>query len=282
MKLKKRLLGVAASLFLGCGIASSQTDEVVKELNNRGFWIPYVTWLQSDDRMESFLRDMGEKGRGSLQRTLASLDDDHERAQKLLKARKEICGKKKGKKMEERLASRFENVEAAKRAFEAAEQAEVRYERLSRAIKYELNHRKPPVMPAGQLLCFRYSTGNAFGGYHFEVVLDGRKGKHELKVEEKRMRWGRPEGEEEKAVVPKEVDDSVFQRVRDMVEQGQVYDIGRYYMPDYDITDASNWSLDITFEQGSVSSGGYADGPDHHDTLNAITKYLTSVFKALP
>lgn len=100
---------------------------------------------------------------------------------------------------------------------------------------------------------------------------------HELKVEARRMNVA-PE-EEEKPVVPKEVNDSVFQRVREMVEQGRLYEVGRHYMPDYDILDASNWSLYIVFEQGSIGSGGYAEGPDHHDTLHAIINYLTKIFK---
>ena len=279
MKVMKRFLGLAAALFMGCGVASSQTDEVVKELNARGFWFPYVMWLQSDDKMEGYINDLGEKSVGQLKNTLEALNDDHERAQALLKARDEIGGKKKGKKQDERLAKCFKDLDAAKRAFEAAEQAENRYKRLTSVIRHELEVRKPAVMPAGRLLYFSYSCGNAFSGYSEEVTLDGRKGKHELKVEVQRMRWGGPEDEKEKAIVPKEVADSVFERVRDMIEQGQLYDVGRNYMPDIEIMDASNWSLDMTFEQGRISSGGYADGPDHHEALYAITKYLTELFE---
>ena len=278
MKLINRFLGFAAALFMGCGMVSSQTDEVVKELNERGFWFPYVTWLESDDRMESYLRNLNDNCAEQLKKTLQSLDNDHERAQVLLKARNEIGGKNKGKKQDERLSRRFNDVEAAKRAFDVAEQVESRYERLKKAIMHQLENMKPAVMPAGQLLYFSYSTGNAFACYHKEITLDRQQGKHELKVEEQQMSWGDQE-KDEKTVAPKEIGDSVFQRVRNMIEQGQLYDIGSNYMPDYDITDASNWSLYIVFEQGTISSGGYAEGPDHHDTLNAINEYLTNIFK---
>ena len=278
MKLMNRLLGLVAALFMGCGVASSQTDEVVKELNRRGFWFPYVMWLQSDDKMNGYINNLGDNSVEKLKSTLEALNDDHERAQALLKARDEIGGKKKGKKQDERLAKHFKDLDAAKRAFEAAEQAEVRYKRLTSIIRHEIDSRQPVVMPAGKLQYFSYSVSNGFSGYSEEITLDGRKGKHELKVEVQRRRWSGPEDEEEKAIVPKEVGDSVFQRVRDMVEQGKLYETGHYYMPDIEIMDASNWSLDIKFEQGTINSHGYAEGPDHHEALNAITKYLTELF----
>ena len=282
----KKLWLLVVALFMGSGLMEAQTtDMVVNELNKSGFWNPYVRWLQRDDTMEGYLRNLGDNSVDKMKMTLRALDEDHRRAQELLNARDEIVGKNESKRQrkkdgrtdDERLASRFKDVEAAKRVFEKAEQVEHRYEILKNAINHKLKHRKPAVMPAGQLLYFSYSTSNAFGGFREEITLDGQKGKHELKVEARRMNVA-PE-EEEEPVVPKEVNDSVFQRVREMVEQGQLYDVGRYYMPDYDILDASNWSLRIVFEQGSIGSGGYAEGPDHHDALHAIINYLTKIFK---
>ncbi|MCR4920818.1 MAG: hypothetical protein K5945_03800 [Bacteroidaceae bacterium] len=263
---------------MGCEMASSQTSDVVKELNERRFWFPSVMWLQSDDRMEGFLRNIDDYSEGKFMRTLRSLDDDHNEAQELIKVITKIGGKKKGKKQDERLARRFNDIEAVKRALDAAEQACVRYDRLKGAISERLKHMQPAAMPAGQLLYFHYTTNNAFAGYKQEVILDGRKGKHELKMEVQRM--GEPsltplEGEG----APKEVGDSVFQRVRDMVEQGQLYEVGREYMPDYKINDAPSWSLQIVFEQGSIDSSGYAERPDHDETLREIVEYLLAISK---
>lgn len=282
----KKLWLLVVALFMGSGLMEAQTtDMVVNELNKSGFWNPYVRWLQRDDTMEGYLRNLGDNSVDKMKMTLRALDEDHRRAQELLNARDEIIGKNESKRQrkkdgrtdDERLASRFKDVEAAKRVFEKAEQVEHRYEIMKNAINQELEQRKPAVMPAGRLQYFSYSTSNALGGFSEEITLDGQKGKHELKVEARRMNVA-PE-EEEKPVVPKDVNDSVFQRVREMVEQGRLYEVGRHYMPDYDILDASNWSLYIVFEQGSIGSGGYAEGPDHHDTLHAIINYLTKIFK---
>lgn len=267
-----RILVLAAVLFWGCGIASAQTDEAVEELNSRGFWTPYTQWIQDDDKMESYLRTLNEKSVGQLKSTLEMLERDHERAHDLLNARKEIG------RSSRRLATRFNDVDAAKRAFETAEQAERRYERMKKAINRQLDQMEPAVMPAGRLLYFSYDTSNAFAAYQHEVTLDGREGKHELKVEERSMIIYQGQ-EPPKKVEPKEVADSVFQRVREMIEQGQLYDVGRYYMPDVDVLDASRWGLVMEFEQGRVSTSGYATGPDHHKTLDAILDYLTAIFK---
>ena len=281
----KKLLLLAVALFMGCGLVEAQTDIVVNELNKSGFWNPHVRWLESDDRMDGYLRNLDDNSVDKMKMTLRALEDDHNRALVLLNARDEIVGKNESKRQrkkdgrtdDERLAGRFKDVEAAKRAFDKAEQVERRYQTLKSAINYKLENMKPAVMPAGKLLYFSYSTSNAFGGFSKEIALDGQKGKRELKVETQRMNVA-PE-KREKPVVPKEVDDSVFQRVRDMVEQGRLYEVGHHYMPDYEILDASNWSLYIVFEQGSIGSGGYAEGPDHYDTLQAIINYLTKVFK---
>lgn len=245
----KKCIALASALFMGCGMASSNTNEVGKEMNERHAWSPYVTWLQSDDRMESYLRNIDDYSVESLKKTLQNLNEDHERAKLLLK----------------------------KRAGSGDKKINDRYKRLKHAIRRELRHRKPAVMPAGKLLYFSYSNSNAFAGMSEHITLDGRKGKHELKVEKRQMNWGDPGEEGKKDAAPKEVGDSVFQRVREMVEEGKLYEVGRSYQPDVDITDASSWLLEIVFEQGFISSSGYAEGPDHSKALNAITDYLTTL-----
>ena len=275
----KKCLALASAFFMGCGMVSAQTDVVVKELNERGSWSPYVIWLQSDDKMEGYLSNINDNSVASLKETLQALDEDHGRAQALLKARTEIGGKRKGKKQDERLARCFKDLEVAKRAFDAAEQVDYRYNQLKRAIRHELHHRKPSVMPAGKLLYFSYSISDAFAGSSEQIILDGRKGKHELKVQTQQMNWGDSNKEDNKAADFKEVSDSVFLRVREMVEQGKLYEVGRQYTPDVDITDGSNWSLEIVFEQGTIKSSGYAKGPDNRKALHAITDYLkTSIW----
>ena len=55
------------------------------------------------------------------------------------------------------------------------------------------------------------------------------------------------------------------------------HDDYREYHPEVMVMDASGWSMDITFEGGSIDSQGYAVGPDHQDTLHKILRYLTKL-----
>ena len=278
----KRTLSIL--VFLLCGMMwaqgqTSQTTEVVEELNKRYFWTPYVNWLQSDDKMEYFLYEMPGYNHLSLKNTLRELEHDHSRAQQLLQAEKEIAGNSKGKKRDKLLAARFNDIESAKKAFDTARQAERRYEILKRNIQDFLNVKSVSSMPSGALKEFNYVTSNGFAGYRKEVVLKKVDGKGQLLYDVKQMLWNGEDAEKEPVTVA--VEDSVFQRVRDMVEEGSLYDISKRYTPDVDITDASNWSLDITLEGGTISSDGYAVGPDHSDTLNSILKYLNTIYEAL-
>lgn len=278
----KRTLSIL--VFLLCGMMwaqgqTSQTSQVVEELNKRQFWTPYVNWLQSDDKMEDFLREMPGYNHLSLKNTLQEIEHDHSRAQQLLQAEKEIAGDSKGKKRDKLLAARFSDIESAKKAFDTARQAERRYEILKRNIQDFMNVRSVSSMPSGVLEEFHYVTSNGFAGYRKEVVLKKVDGKGQLLYDVKQMLW---DGEDVvKEPVPVAVEDSVFQRVRDMVEEGSLYDISKRYTPDVDITDASNWSLEIALKGGIISSDGYAVGPDHSDTLNNILNYLNTIYEAL-
>lgn len=277
-KLMKKILGLTAAFMLGSNVCSAQTDAVVEELNKRNFWTPYATALQSDERMEDYMRRMGSYSSSQLSSMLGTIEEDHRRAQELLTARDEIGGKIKGSKQDKRLARRFKDVDGAKRAFETAEQMEHRYEVLKDAIIRKLAQKVPQKMPAGRLKSFDYAYSNAFAGYRDEITLTRTGGKGELLIKEQRMMFDGKEPEEPRPVI---VEDSVLERVRAMVEEGRLYDVGSYYDPEIEIMDGPSWSMDFTFEGGRISSGGYAAGPDHADALHSITAYLKKLYDEL-
>lgn len=279
----KKILTIMAILLTSFTGAKAQNKELIDELNKRCFWMPYAQCLGSDDRMESFLMEMVNYSNGLLQRTRETIEEDHKRALAVLQVRKDICGKKKGKKADALLAKYFNDVEQVNRAFDNAVQAERRYNIVTEAINYRLAHPLVQSMPAGRLLLFEYSTGNGFAGYKFEVRLSREQadGPGTLLVDEKNFMRMRPDELEVKASEPVAVDDSVFVHVHDIVEQGKLYEVGRYYQPDVDIMDASNWSMYIKFEKGNIDSNGYAVGPDHSDTLNQVLSYLNILYRKL-
>lgn len=275
-----RTVTLMALLIANIAGLSAQTQEVIDDLNRRNFWCPYVQYMEDDGQMEAYLRNMADYSRHQLKDTRESVEGEHQRAQKLLQARKDICGKKKGKKADALLAKHFKDIDMAKRAFANAEQAERRYEILARAIDNALARHVTPTMPAGRLLHFGYTESNGFAGYRFELEMNRNKEGNggTLKLEERRMR---SPDYVEKEPVTVAVDDSVFVRVRDIVERGELYDVGRSYQPDIAIMDASNWSMYFKFEKGTIDSSGYASGPDHHDTLREVLRYLDALYKEL-
>lgn len=272
----KKILGLTAALVMGSNACSAQTDAVVDELNKRNFWAPWTSALQSDEQMESYMLGAGGSGTSQFSSMLRAIEEDHCRAQELLTARDEIGGKAKGRKLDKRLARRFKDVDAAKRAFSEAEQMERRYEVLKDFIIRQMGQRVPQKMPAGRLKSFSYVYSNAFAGYRDEFTLKRTGDNGELCIVEERFDGREPE--KPRTVT---VEDSVLQRVRTMVEDGQLYDVGRRYAPEFDLMDGPSWSMDFSFEGGSISSSGYAAGPDHSDTLDAILKYLKELYDEL-
>lgn len=278
------LLAATIMMSLPCCAKTKWTDEMrasLKEMQNMYFWQNKVQWLDNHNAAEGYLRSIGDYSIPSLQSTRELLVEEQSKARVAKSVVDAICGKKKGKKRQEALAKYFTDMERANSIVEAVERINADASMLIGAIDYELKHRKPAVMPSGQLLSFSSSAGNGFAGWRQELTLERKKAGEggKLTLNEERFRGMGPEDEGGPTSQTVEVADSVFQRVRDMVESGQLYDIGSNYMPDYFITDATSWSLYFKFEGGSISSSGYASGPDHGDALNEIQKYLVKIVK---
>ncbi len=272
-------------LLLGCQVAMGQSgkgeeaDKVIKTISERQFLRPAMFWLEDDEKAEQYLRSMGDFSIQRMQETKKDVDKELQETQQILRVKKLLVGKtKKVKKQNKRLAKYFKDVDAARRYFDEAEKVDRRCQMLSSAISSELGRRVPPQMPTGALTNFYYRSSNGFAGYLLEVNLSKKEGKGWLSIKERRGMRGVPveeQAEEEPKII--EVEDSVFQRVRDMVEEGKLYEVGKYYSPDYMIMDASSWSMDFKFEGGSIHSGGYATGPDNSQTLSRIIDYLKKV-----
>lgn len=282
--MKKTFLLTLLATVLTCiaTVSHAQSEKVMKIINERGFWRPSTQWLENERAAMGYLSDIHSFSKESMRGTLEAIRDDSLVAREILDTERAIVGKKKGKKREQRLSEHFKDVERANSVFATASETLRLQEMLSSAINTELSHRPSPQMPSGQLSHFSFSNSNGFAGFRLEVTLDKKSGAGTLLVkEENRNRFPPDQEKDEATSQPVEVNDSVFTRVRTMVEEGLLYDIGSSYYPDYMIMDASGWSLYMKFDGGSISSGGYATGPDHSDTLHKIIKYLSAVYDAL-
>ena len=273
--MKRILLTLMCAMALSLG-AWAQVDEVVANINKDGIWTPRNSFLKDMESTDRMIAQVSRYNPGGQQFILNEVEEDYIYAQKILQTRDEIIGTtKKLKKQNKLLAKYFKNVDLARQSFAQAEETEKCFAHFSGALNGFMKGGTNASMPSGALKYFYYSRNNGFAGFREEFSLNKNKGKNILKITiARRMHMPENPGETKCEI---EVNDSVFQRVRDMVEEGKLYDVYREYHPEEMITDASGWSMNISFEGGSIDSGGYATGPDHHDTLNKILQYLVEV-----
>ncbi len=112
---------------------------------------------------------------------------------------------------------------------------------------------------------------NAFALYRIEFTLKRTENGGELTIDK---------GFHDDMEIQKvSVDNDVLEKVRDIINRGKLYDLKDQYMPEFDVTDATSWSLDMYAGNNKISSGGYAKGPDHHETLNEILSYLEKLYQ---
>ena len=277
--MKQFITCLAAALMSVGGVFGQKTLdkeslELVKDLNNRGFYRSDCQWLYDDDHMEGYLRMLGDFSADARNDTREAIARDRERAQQIVDLKKTIVGKtKKAAKQDKALSQYFPDLAVAHRIFSEAEGVLKRCDTLQKVLgpKTSLDSDDGRTMPKGKLQEFDSSSSNGFAGRRMDLRLwrdkDG-KGLLSLNTSFRNR--------EAKAI---EVDDSVFQHVRDVVEQKRLYTIGRHYVPDYEIMDASNWSLHIKFEGGTISSSGYATGPDRSLGLYEIERYLINLYR---
>lgn len=274
----KKFLSLLITLILSVG-AYAQNDEVVKQINKEG-WKPQNQCLTNKKAAESYIPRIMQFTKDGAAWVQKNLEKDHEQAIKILQVRDEIIGKtKKVKKQDKQLSKYFDDVSKARQTFAQADTTLLCYQMLSGFLESQQSPTVKHKMPAGALTYFKHRISNGFAGTLNETTLTKKDGKGLLTVNIQNMRFN-PE-EKEKEPVSVEVDDSVFQRVRSMVESGLLYDVNTSYVPETDIMDASNWSMDFKFEKGNISSSGYAVGPDHSDSLHKILRYLITLYNEL-
>ena len=259
---------------------TEEMKQTLKEMQSMYFWQCHVMCLENHDAANGYVRSIDDYSIPSLKDTRELVVKEYEHAKVAKQVIDAICGKKKGAKRDAALSHYFEDMERANRIVASVEQINDDAPMLLGAIDYELKHRKPAVMPAGRLLSFSSSASNGFAGWRHELTLDCKAGGKggTLNLKDESFRHFEPDAPAPTDITV-EVADSVLQRVRDMVEEGKLYEIGKNYRPDIMITDASSWSLYIRFEGGSISSSGYASGPDHYEALREIEAYLTGLIK---
>ena len=78
------------------------------------------------------------------------------------------------------------------------------------------------------------------------------------------------------------VADTALARIGKIAEENRLYKIKRSYYPKMQVLDGYGWHFYMTFESGSISSGGSNAGPgqQHSNTISSINGYIQSLINS--
>ena len=258
-------------------LTTEQRKKTIDWLHGNGWWrLSDVRWTESDDRMNSYINSLPDLGLDAIATTREMLEEQQKKVDNVLALRHDLLLNVPKGQETSTLAQHFKDVEGVMKTFEHAAGVKSRCERLIRLMDAELVGRKPRKAPGGHLLSLEYSTHNGFAGASDEIKLTRNPdGTGTLLATRKRMRMERDlnDAEGKSYVVP----DTAMLSVEKLIRENRTYEMGSRYDSDYEIMDASSWSLFVRFEEGAFSSGGYAAWPDDRYKLSEI---LTLISKA--
>ena len=266
----------------GCGLLA-QDQSVIDRINKNGIEPSNMMyWIKSNDWTNDFLKKADNLTQSDLNYVSEMAEEEIAELDKVIDTFNKIIGKeKKQAKIDKKLAKYFNDPAKAMEVYRQTLEMKSRAQATLGAVNARKN-RVYNTMPTGMLTSFHYSSGNGFAGWRFSIELnrnkDGNGGV--LKAEKEQMRF-RNENDPEPKPNTADVDDSVFVKVYNMIEEGKLYDEANYYQPFMDVTDGTSWSLWMSFGKEHISTGGYMAGPNHHKALNAILKYLSDVYKQI-
>ena len=257
----------------------AQDQGIIDRINNKGIEPARMYWIKTNEMTTEYLQRVGGLTQSDLKIVSEMAEEEIADLNKVLETMDKIIGKeKKQAKIDKKLQKYFNDPQKAMAEFQKTVEMKAR----AQATLDAVNANKGRVynsMPKEMLTGFHYSAGNGFAGWRFSVELDHNKDGNGgiLKYVNEQMRY-RTENEPEPKPRTANVDDSVFVKVYNMIEEGKLYDENNYYHPFMDVTDGTNWSLWMAFGKEYLSTGGYMAGPNHHDALNEILKYLNEVY----
>ncbi len=278
--MKKVFIMSLLALFSCIAFAQKPDAELIKRIENQNFYNPHSMFLASDNDAQAYLMRINKFSKKSMEETIKFMEGDYRQAKEILDLKKAIVKKKQGAKADKELAKFFKDVDAIKEKFVKAEDIVRRYNMIKGAVEHRIENFPVKRMPQGELTYYSSSSSNGFAGWRREVRLEyDKKGdKRILVVNNENM--NRPIGEDEpKPITEIEVDEALFKSVRQMIEEGKLYEIAEDYYADMFITDGTNWSLYITFDDRKhIGSGGYMAWPEQSDVINKIDNYLVQEF----
>lgn len=273
--MKKILIMTIATLFGFCAL-NAQDQKLIDEINKGATLKSEMYWIENQRFLDDLLKRTSYLEDRDLEVLIKEAQKEVARMDQILATRDKIIGKeKKEARINKKLKKHFPEPEKALAYFQRAEEIRDKANMI-RGTAQSSYGTGGTSMPEGKLIRFSYTSGNGFAGWGSEVELSRKEnGEGKLRYTEKNHNRT-PDLQTITEEV--KVDDAVFDKVTEIIRNGQFYKIKKDYQPLHEIMDGTGWNMHIMFEKGDISSGGYMAGPDKGEVLSEILKYLRSVF----
>ena len=260
----KKLIIMAMATLLGISLMG-QKREIVELINQKGTIESDMIWIKSDGWVSSFTDKMKLFNKTDLQFVVDQTEKEAARLDEIIRTRSDIIKNETDPEKQARKLERyFTDKDKAEECFRQAEALKARALKVHDAAASYLSmvHN---ILPEGELTCFKYFSKDVYSNSFRVTLSKNDEGKAVITY-----------NFEDEAVV----DNSVFDKVYNMIKEGQLYDIAKSYEP-FDLPlDVNEWSWTLTmnFGDNEIYSSGIGAEPDHKETLGAILDVLRKAF----
>lgn len=251
------MAGILSSILISTSQAQEKLTEqeiadVAKAMETDWrYGVSHVLWLEDEGRLTYYLQTASGRCLDDLTTVVELAERSHIECHRILQVEKQIYAKPGSKKSEASLARYFTDTEKARQRFAAAKEAEQMYKRLLRetAPIIESKSKQTFKAPEGELTKFYFRQGG--GMVHMparQAILNRQKdGTYTVQLDTRDF-----DRLDTLVVTQAQVD-----TIRQMLIEGEVYKMPRYYDTPMLLLDGPSSSVEVCFTDATFSCGSF-------------------------
>lgn len=224
---------------------------IINEMAQNPRRVSHVMWLEDSSRLDYYIGSAPERCLDDLEDVINFAERGHLDNARIIQLEQQIYAKPGKKKCEEALQKYFKNPDAARTTFQCAHEAEALYQRLVREVTPLIEAKKNQTFtaPKGELLQFSFRQGG--GMRHVPAthvcLKKGKDGSYTAELDTYSFTQY-----DTIAITQAQAD-----TVRQMLIDGEVYKMPRYYDSPMMVLDAPRSSVSVTFSDASYSCSDF-------------------------
>ncbi len=239
-------------MMVSCFAQETLTEEEIKSTaqkieNDWQFGSNHVIWMENQNTLSRYLETAPLRCLDELEEVVGWSQEPHEANLRILQLKQQIYPNPGSKKSERSLAHYFTDTEKAKQKFIAAEESERMYQQLTKEVLplIEAKKRQTFVAPQGELTYFYYHLGGGMVNRPaYQANLERRKdGTYIVALD--------TDDFHKLDTIP--LTQAQVDTIRQMLIEGEVYKMPRFYDEPIRILDAPSGSVSVKFSDASYS-----------------------------